>query len=73
MNMRKSIKTYNKKKTEREREKKHVNLSQYFCFSLILGYRLFNFLKNAQKQMVQFFWLIRRNTDGYLATDKVHK
>ena len=59
MNMRKSIKTYNKKERERERErereKKHVNLSQYFCFSLILGYRLFNFLKNAQKQMVQFF------------------
>ena len=29
--------------------------SLYFCFSLILGYRLFNFLNSAQKQMVQFF------------------
>ena len=36
----------------------------YFCFSLILGYRLFNFLDSAQKNGA-VFWLIRRNTDGY--------
>ena len=54
MNMRKLIKTCNNDKKKKER-KKNVNLSQYFCFSLILGHRLFNFLKSAKKQMVQFF------------------
>ena len=38
-----------------EPKKKNVNLSQYFCFSLILGYRLLNFLKSAPKQVVHFF------------------